>query len=73
MLAMHSQAGQAMAAALATAVEQEGPVGGDLLVANHAGYLSFLALEVVAALSPEAPSQMRARADSSTPQDGALA
>ena len=42
-----------MASALATAVEQAALVDGDLLVASHAGYLSFLALEVLAALAPK--------------------
>lgn len=51
--ALAPQAGEAMASALAAAVEQATPVNGDLLVANHAGYLSFLALEVLAALAPE--------------------
>ena len=49
-----------MANALATAVEQAAPVNGDLLVVNHAGYLSFLALEVLAALAPERGAEREA-------------
>ena len=37
-----------------------GTIEGDLLICGHAGYISLLALEVVAALAPEAAAEREA-------------
>lgn len=52
---VYDLAAKTMSAALADAVDLASLAEGDVMVVGHAGYLSFLALEIIRAMAPSVP------------------